>query len=157
MNQLSRNKILLTIIAVLFLSNIVMLIMFFRVKQHLEATRPKKLGFTEKLKTDVGFTPQQMAVYEPKRDKFWASVRHQFDSMKNNKVGFYHFMYDPTIPDSVLEAKADAIGMQQRNLDLFVVRHFKDIRTLCTPEQLPRYDSLLPPLIERMTARPERK
>ena len=66
-------------------------------------------------------------------------------------------MYDPSVPDSVIEAKADIIGKQQKDLDLFVIRHFKDIRTLCTPDQLPKYDSLLPPLIERMTARPERK
>lgn len=157
MNPLSRNKILLTIIAVLFLSNIVMLIMFFRVKQQMEDAKPKKLGFTEKLKTDVGFTPQQMSLYEPKRDRFWESVRKQFDSIKNTKVEFYHYMYDPSVPDSVLDAEADAIGKQQKNLDLFVVRHFKDIRKMCTPEQLPKYDSLLPPLIERMTARPGRK
>jgi hypothetical protein len=118
---------------------------------------PKRLGFTEKLKNEVGFSPQQMAIYEPKRDKFWAAVRRQFDTIKNTKIDFYHFMYDPSIPDSTLQAKADEIGRQQTNLDLFVVRHFKDIRMLCTPQQLPKFDSLLPPLIERMTARPERK
>lgn len=66
-------------------------------------------------------------------------------------------MYDPSVPDSILELRADGIGEQQRNLDLFVVKHFKEIRKICTHEQLPKYDSLLPALIERMTARPERK
>lgn len=155
MNQVSRNKILLTIIAILLLTNIVMLVFFLKKKPGQEGS--KRLGFTEKLKNDVGFTQQQMEVYQPKRDKFWAKVREQFDTIKKTKVDFYHYMYDPAVPDSVIEAKADVIGKQQSDLDLFVVRHFKDIRTLCTPEQLPKYDSLLPPLIERMTARPERK
>jgi hypothetical protein len=157
MNQFSRNKVLLTIIAILFLTNIVMLVLFLRVRSQIEAAAPKKLGFTEKLKNEVGFTPQQMAVYEPKRDKFWVNVRQRFDTIKNTKVAFYNLMYDPTVPDSILHARADLIGSQQKNLDLFVVRHFKDIRKLCTPTQLPKYDSLLPPLIDRMTARPERK
>lgn len=155
MNQVSRNKILLTIIAILLVTNIVMLALFLKKKPHEEG--PKRLGFSEKLKNDVGFTAQQMAIFEPKRDKFWAKVREQFDTIKKTKVDFYHYMYDPGVPDSIVEAKADIIGRQQRDLDLYVVRHFKDIRTLCTPQQLPRYDSLLPPLIERMTARPERK
>ena len=98
-----------------------------------------------------------MSAYQARRDKFWASVREQFDSIKNTKVAFYNLMYDPSVPDSVLQARADMIGEKQKNLDLFVVKHFKNIRTMCTPEQLPKYDSLLPPLIERMTARPERK
>ena len=155
MNQLSRNKVLLTIIAILLVTNIVMLVLFLRMKPH--AQEPKRLGFTEKLKNQVGFSAQQMAVYEPKKKVFWNRVRERFDEIKKTKEDFYKNMYDPSVPDSSLEAKADMIGKQQKELDLFVIRHFKEIRTLCTPEQLPKYDSLLPPLIERMTARPERK
>jgi periplasmic protein CpxP/Spy len=155
MNQLSGNKVLLTIIAILLITNIVMLVLFLQMKPHHQ--EPKKLGFTEKLKNQVGFSAQQMSVFEPKKKAFWASVRERSAEIKKTKEDFYHYMYDPTVPDSVIEAKADVIGTQQKDLDLFVIRHFKDIRSLCTPEQLPRYDSLLPPLIERMTARPERK
>jgi protein CpxP len=155
MNQLSRNKVLLTIIAILLVTNIVMLVLFLRMRPGLQ--EPKKLGFTEKLKNQVGFSAQQMAVFEPKKKVFWNSVRARFDEIKKTKEDFYNYMYDPTVPDSVLESKAEIIGKQQKDLDLFVIKHFKDIRTLCTPEQLPKYDSLLPPLIERMTARPGRK
>lgn len=130
-----------------------MLVLFLRMRPE----PPKKLGFTDKLRNTVGFTPQQMSVYESKRDRFWTSVRQQFDSIRDTKIKFYHLMYDPSVPDSVLQSRANDIGTQQRNLDLFVVRHFKDIRKLCTHEQLPKYDSLLPALIERMTARPVRK
>lgn len=154
MNQLSRNKILLSIISILLITNVVMLVLFLRIEK---PEPPKKLGFTEKLKNEVGFTEQQMSVYVTRRDKFWASVRQQFDSIKDTKIQFYHLMYDPSVADSVLGSRADSIGIQQRNLDLFVVKHFKDIRKLCTHEQLPKYDSLLPALIDRMTARPERK
>lgn len=156
MNQLPGNKILLTIIAILLITNVVMLVLFLRIKRP-EHQERKKLGFTEKLKNDVGFTPQQMAVFEPKKKAFWKRVRERFDEIKKTKEDFYHQMYDPTIPDSVIEAKAEMIGKQQKELDLHVIRHFKEIRTLCTPEQLPKYDSLLPALIERMTARPGRR
>jgi periplasmic protein CpxP/Spy len=155
MNQLSRNKVLLTIIAILLITNIVMLVLFLKMKPHIQ--EPKRLGFTEKLRTQVGFSPQQMAVFEPKKTIFWKRVRERSAEIKKTKEDFYKFMYDPSVPDSVLEAKADIIGEQQKDLDLFVIRHFKEIRTLCTQDQLPKYDSLLPPLIERMTARPGRK
>lgn len=154
MNQLSRNKVLLTIIAVLLITNLVMLVMFFRMnKPHHEAKTP---GFTERLKKDVGFTEDQMAVFEPKKKAFWTNMRQRFDGIKQTKVDFYNYMYDPSVSDSVMEAHAKVIGDQQKELDLFVIRHFKDVRKMCTEEQLPKYDSLLPTIIERMTARPRR-
>jgi periplasmic protein CpxP/Spy len=156
MNQFSGNKILLTIIAILLITNVVMLVLFLRLEKPASAEN-KRLGFTEKLKNQVGFTPEQMAIFEPKKKAFWKNVRERFDEIKQTKENFYYQLYDSTISDSVLQAKAEVIGRQQMELDLQVIRHFRDIRKLCTPKQLPKYDSLLPPLIERMTARPERK
>jgi protein CpxP len=153
MNQVSGNKILLAIIAVLIITNIVMLVLFLRMKKP-EAATTKKLGFTEKLKNEVGFTSEQMAVFEPRKKAFWKTMRERFEDMKKTKEAFYYQLYDPSIKDSVIESKAEVIGKQQKELDLFVIRHFKEVRALCTPQQLPKYDSLVPALIERLTARP---
>ena len=154
MNQLSRNRVLLTIIAVLLITNVVMLVLFFRMQKPAEKPRT---SFTERLKTEVGFTAEQMAVYEPKKKAFWSRMRERFDEIKKTKEDFYFLMYDPNVNDSVLNVKADSIGNQQKELDLFVIRHFKDVRKMCTPEQLPKYDSLLPSIVERMTTRSRKK
>jgi hypothetical protein len=156
MNQLSRNKILVSIIAILLITNLAMLVMFFRVCKPAHA-EIKKPGFTERLKTEVGFTPEQMAVFEPKKKAFWNIMKNRFEEIKKTKESFYHQMYDPTISDSTLQLKAEVIGNQQKELDLQVIRHFREVRKMCSPEQLPKYDSLLPLIIERMTARPEKK
>jgi hypothetical protein len=154
MNQVSRNKILLLIIAILLITNIVLLVLYLRITP--APPELKRPGFTEKLKNEVGFTPEQMAVFEPKKKAFWNRMRQRFEEIKKTKEDFYYQMYDPKIPDSVLETKAEVIGEQQKELDLHVIRHFKDVRTLCTPEQLPKFDSLLPSIIKRMTERPRR-
>lgn len=155
MNQLSRNKVLLSIIAVLLITNLVMLFWFFNM--HRPGKEQKSPGFTEQLKTNVGFTKEQMAEFEPRKNLFWENMRKRFNDIKAAKVELYQFMYDPNAPDSLMETKAEVIGDQQKEMDLYVVRHFKEVRKLCTPEQLPKFDSLLPPIIERMTARPARK
>jgi len=157
MNQLSRNKVLITIIAILLITNLVMLYFFFRVQHHGQPETSKRLGFTERLKKDVGFTPEQMAVFEPRKKDFWKEMRSKFDTIKDTKVAFYSLLYDASVPDSLLESRASVIGEQQKDLDLFVIRHFKDVRKMCTPEQLPKYDSLMPAIIERMTTSPARK
>lgn len=155
MNSVSRNKILLSIIAILLITNIGMLIFFLRCNR--QPVEEKRKGFTERLKTEVGFTPQQLEIFEPKKKAFWDRMRARFDEIKKTKEDFYYQMYDPSIPDSVIARKADLIGDQQKELDLQVIRHFKDVRTMCTPEQLPKFDSLLPAIIQRMTERPVKK
>jgi len=155
MNSLTRNKTLLVIIAILLLTNVAMLVFF------MKCNRPpgenKRIGFTERLRKEVGFTPQQMSVFEPKKKAFWDNMRVRFDEIKRTKEDFYYQMYDPAVPDSIINNKAEIIGDQQKELDLYVIRHFKDVRTLCTPDQLPKFDSLLPHIIKRMTDRPERR
>lgn len=155
MNQVARNKILLFIIVILLVTNIGMLLFLLRMKS--SPAQQKRLGFTEKLKSQVGFTPQQMDEFEPKKKAFWKNMRERYEAIRQTKKNFYFQLYDPSIPDSTLESKAEVIGEQQKELDLFVIRHFKDVRRMCTPQQLPKYDSLLPALIDRMTERPERK
>lgn len=155
MNNISRNRILITIIGVLLITNVTVAWFFFNHKCTEEP--PKGPGFTERLKKEVGFTPDQMKVFEPKKKVFSEKMHERFEKLKKTKENFYYQMYDASIPDSVIEAKADVIGDDQKEIDLMVIHHFKDIRTLCTDEQRPKYDSLLPLIIHRMTVLPGKK
>ncbi len=150
MNNIKKNKTLLFIIVILLLTNVMMLIFFFNMTGAPKSEEPRRISFTDRLKTQVGFSDEQIEAYEPRRNVFWKEMRQTFDSIKDTKKNFYYMVYDPSIPDSVIVERSEVIGDQQKNLDLLVIRHYKDVRTLCTPEQLPRFDSLLPPIIERM-------
>ncbi len=149
MNALSKNKILLTIIAVLLLTNITLLILLSKSKQHRDR-EPHPISFNERVRTEVVLRDEQMSIFLPKRTAFWEGLRNRFDEIKQSKQEFYARMYDSTFTDSIMEAKAQIIGNQQKELDLFVIRHFQDIRKICTPEQLPRYDSIMPGIITMM-------
>ncbi len=150
MNSIKKNKTLLFIIVILLLTNVMMLIFFFTMTGAGKAEEPKRISFTERLKTQVGFSEEQIAAYEPKRNEFWKEMRQRFDSIRDTKKQFYFLIYNPSVPDSALVERSELIGDQQKNLDLRVIRYYKDVRTLCTPEQLPKFDSLIPPIIERM-------
>lgn len=151
----SRNKVLLAIIVFLLLANIGMLVFIFKTSRPSEPQ--KGPGFTERLRKEVGFSEDQMKVFEPRKKAFWNSMRDRFEKMKNTKENFYFQLYDASIPDSILVIRAEAIGDQQRDMDLFVIRHFKDTRKLCTEQQLVKFDSLLPSIIHRMTEIPGKR
>jgi periplasmic protein CpxP/Spy len=155
MSNESKNKILISIIAILLLANIGMLIFFEGIKKHggKDNNDAGKVhsGITDLLKKEVGFSDTQLAQYKTMRKEHWDKMKPLFDEMNNTKTRFYNLLDDPSVNDSLLNNMADSIGIRQKNIDLQIFHHFKEVGNLCTPEQQPKFDSLVVRVIKRMT------
>jgi periplasmic protein CpxP/Spy len=147
----TRNKWLIGIIAILLLSNIALL--FFSLRPDPEKQRKDRpgLGFSEFLRKDVGFTPEQMKVFDSMRDEHFKRMRPMFENITNTKNNFYFRLSDTTLNDSNLYEVAAPIGKEQVELDVLIFRHFRRVRNMCTPEQQQRFDSLFPQIVKKMT------
>ena len=73
-----------------------------------------------------------------------------FDDLGASKDHFYQLLGKPGIADSVLQAAAADIGKKQAALDLQFFQNFMSIRKLCTEQQLPKFDSVMPNLASKM-------
>jgi len=150
---LNNNKLLLFVVAVSLLANIVMLIYFVwsRESSRRNLHREKQISpialFLEK---QVGFNQQQMAAYNELRQQNRKKMSPLFEDIRLTKVRFYQYLKQPDTPDSVLKAGAALIGDKQSGLDFHTFQNFKQVRTLCTPEQRLKYDSLISGVIEQM-------
>ena len=150
---LNNNKALLFIIAVLLVTNIAMVIFFFAVKP---CGRPedRRLSPGEAmayfLKNDVKFSPEQLQQFDSLRKEHKKVIKPLFRNMNAVKDDFYRHISDASVPDSLLNGQLDSIAVAQKQLDRTMFYHFRQVRTLCTPEQLPLYDSLVQHLIQRM-------
>ena len=67
-------------------------------KPHIQET--KRLGFTDKLKNQVGFSQQQMAVFEPKKKVFWTRVREKFDEKLSPAQWTSRYVDNPSFDQS---------------------------------------------------------
>ena len=54
------------------------------------------------------------------------------------------------ISDSLINAGADSIAQKQETLDMQMFRYFKNIRNICTPDQLQKFDSTIKNEVARM-------
>jgi hypothetical protein len=79
-----------------------------------------------------------------------------FADIRKAKISFYANVNKPQINEAEMEALSLDIAKKQQAIELQAFRNFRDIRALCTPEQLPRYDSLMPQVIQNMWF-PERR
>ena len=154
MSKPASNKVLVLIICVLLLTNIAVLAWLFWPKHR--PIENERMGATELLKSDVGFSPEQLASYKSLKDKQKETVRPLFERMRNTKDSLFGLLADSLVTDSTLNTLTDHIAANQKALDLLAFHHFSEVRKICRPEQRAVYDSMVIKMFHRM-GRPQNK
>jgi Spy/CpxP family protein refolding chaperone len=148
----SKNRSLIFIIAVLLLTNIAVLAYFLWYKK---PARPpeghdRSRGIELPLQNEVGFNEEQMSQYKQMRDEQMKAIKPMFDDMRKAKDSLFRMISSDNTSDSSVNAVGDAIAKKQKEMDLRMYSHFKRIRSLCTPAQLPKYDSVIQRMMRKM-------
>lgn len=150
---LNNNKALLFIIAVLLITNIAMIVFFFCMrpsgKWDDHSFSPGD-AMARSLKNEVKFSAEQLKQFDSLRKEHRKEIRPLFKKMNAIKDHFYQHISEASVNDSLLNNGLDSIAVMQRTLDKSMFYHFREVRALCTPEQLPLYDTLVQHLLKRM-------
>jgi hypothetical protein len=149
-----RNRNLLIIIGVLLLTNIGVLVYFLGQKKPAKPATShnerERIGIADMLQKEVGFTDEQTARYKQLKEKQKETIRPMYDDMRKTKDSLFRLLSYPETPDSLVDKVTDAIARKQKALDLQTFQHFKRVRTICTPEQLEKYDSMVLRMFRKM-------
>ncbi len=152
----SVNKVLLIIIVVLLLANIAMVFMFVLPSGKRGYRGDSRLGvdsgMSATLREKVGFTQKQISDYLELRSKKRPALKDQFAKLRTTKEQFYFTMYEGN--DSSAAKYGDSLAMRQKSVDSTMRMYFIDIRKLCTPEQLPQFDTVMKKMVWKMIGKP---
>lgn len=150
----SKYRMLIFLVVFLLLTNIAMLLYFTMYNR--PAGKPgarnekRGPGITSFLQNDLGFSKQQMELLDSLKKQHRSSIKPLFDELGKSKDNFYQLIGKPGVTDSVLQSAASEIGRRQAALDLQFFQNFISLRTLCTGQQLTKFDSVMPVLASRM-------
>lgn len=147
---MSRNKLLLFIVAILLLANVVLLYFLFKGESNSKSQPRERRGISEQLKNDVGFNEEQLKAYELRREKHMGEMKGLFEELRQTKEQFFTTVQNPQAADSIIQRGANTIAEKQKLIDLQTHAYFTDLRKICTPDQLPKFDSLYQQVIKRM-------
>lgn len=158
MTNPARSKNLLSIIVILVLTNILVLGYFLWFKKSHRKPEPEKerVGISDMLQKEVGFTDEQLTAYRELKDRQRESMRPMFEDMRRAKDSLFRLLSDPNVTDSALNHAGDAIAARQKSLDLQAFQHFKTVRAICKPDQQEKYDSMILRMFRKM-GRPQKK
>ena len=146
------------IIAFLLVTNIAMLLFFIFSKPCTNSPKPKEENLVSTfLKDEIKFDDQQMDVYQQVRKKDFEKARPMLQALSESKNNFYQNIHHDDVPDSVVKKSVSVIGKKQIIVDMQMLQHFKNVRNICTPQQLPKFDSLFKTVIAKITAGKHRK
>ncbi len=159
-NPQNKNKVFLSIIGILLVANIAM-VSFFLLKKdgnRREKQRPdRKTMIANFLKTEIGFDTLQLQQYDT------LSVRHKeraikmFDSAGSSKDKQFKELAAANFSDSAMRSIAERSAATQRIMELNMFAHLKNVRLLCTPGQLPKFDSLFVKMLNRKNGEGRKK
>ncbi len=146
----SKNKILLITVIILLLTNIAMLAFFLSKDPGKKgAHNGREAAMAEFLKNDIGFTAQQMQDYDTISKKHREKVKAIFDEMRSSKEQQLKELGTAGFSDSAINLAVDRSAENQKMIERGMLVHFTEIRKLCTPEQLPKFDSLFYKVMSR--------
>jgi len=158
-NKQNRSKVFLTIIGILLVANIAM-ITFFIMKKDTDRhqKRPdRKEMIANFLKNEIGFSTAQLQQYDTLSTRHRENIKIMFDSLRSTKDKQFKDLTAGNFSDSVINSVAEQSAVSQKIMELQMFNHLKNIRMLCTPEQLPKFDSLFVKVLNRRNSEGRKK
>ncbi|MBN8666250.1 MAG: hypothetical protein J0M30_02025 [Chitinophagales bacterium] len=165
-DYIRNNKALVIILLILVLSNAALLFFLFAKrpvkKTGTEATSTQRGGgmreyMKKTLRDSIGFTDAQIAIYDTMGTRHKDLMKPLFATLQARKDSLYKLLMQPDVADAVRENYLDLIAQDQRNIDDRIFYHFSELRKICAPDQLPRFDSVIQGMIKKMIAGPPRR
>jgi hypothetical protein len=141
MKAITSNKWVLLLILTLVATNLVLAFIAFSQKQSSEVDNSfrKQLGLTE----------EQAKTFDEKKKHYFATMKPSWEKVAELKDSLYQHLGDADVSDSLIASYVDRWHAINHESDIKLFLHFREMRTHCTPDQQPRFDSVVTKMVSR--------
>ena len=113
--------------------------------------RPEVARF---LSHELNFTDEQESKFKILREDHHSKVESLRDQNKNLHDEFFNLMNASPSDSSKALALADSIAALQKQIELITFYHFQQVRTICSPEQQKKFDTVINEALHMMAPKP---
>ncbi len=141
MNTFS-NKTLVFVLALLLLGNLIFVgLLFFNREPGKKVSAERRGPLTTYVKNDIGFSETQMMAFDSIKAQHKKQVGKWFDDIRNEKMDVYRKLGSMQFSDSAIAEAARFAAQKQESMEKMMLTNIKDIRNICTPEQMQKFDT----------------
>jgi protein CpxP len=146
-----RNRTLIIVIAVLLVSNLLLLGVY------LFGSPAKKTNTAPKNdRSPVEYMTKELKLDSSQREQFrelWESVqkknRELYDSIRFQRESLYTNLKTEPQPDSIIHSITEKIAEFEKQISLNNYQHFRNVHAICDAEQQVRLDSVIARMVKR--------
>ena len=135
---MNRRKFYLLLIGLLIISNLATLFFMMQKRIHKPFDDGPKKVIIEKL----AFDEEQIVAYEKLIDQHIMDIRANDQKIIQLKKELYHLLLK-RYSNQEIDSLTNEIGCTQQEIERIHFNHFKGIKAICTPEQMPNFDLLV--------------
>lgn len=159
MNESKQKQVLLIIIAILIFANAVTLVMLFtnRPSHRKGGPNSRKNSMVTYLKKDLGFNDVQIATYDSLHKKHIEIVEEMFKEMRLEKKKSFKYLAEQGFSDSIIAITGNTISERQKGLEIKMLRHLREMRSIATPAQQAKFDTTFFKFMTREKGRKKNK
>ena len=142
-NESKQKRALLIIITILVLANVTTLAILFTHKpsHKRESTDSHRASIVNYLKKDLGFNDVQIAAYDSLHKKHMDSVQSIFNDIRLEKEKRFKYLAAQNFSDSAITVAANTMNEKQNALEVKMLRHLRELRSIGTPAQQSKFDT----------------
>lgn len=145
----SRSKWLVLIVFILIITNAVSLFFLLNNRKQDSRGEHRRSAIKNFLKNDVGFSEAQLTAFDSMSQSHRNSIRPLYDGLAKKRESILGEAAHQNFQDSSIRIAAKEISESQVTFEEGMLNHLREIRSICTPDQLPRFDSGFYKLITR--------
>ena len=135
---MNRSKFYLLLIGLLIISNLATVFFVMQKRNYKPYNDGPKKIIIEKL----AFDKEQTVAYEKLIDQHKKDIRTNDQKIIQLKKELYSLLLEGNTKQKI-DSLTIEIGRTQQEIERIHLNHFKDIKTICTPEQMPNFDLLV--------------
>ena len=148
----NKTKVFLVIITILLIANIGML-SFILMKKGSDkpggGRMDRKEIISNFLKKDIGFNEQQIIQFDTLSSLNNKEIGTAFNNHRNSKTEQLKYLAANNFSDSAINLEVEKMAESHKTIETAMINHIKNIRAICTPAQLPKFDSLFIKIFNR--------
>ena len=140
MNNSTKNKFLIGIIALFILANIISIYLFWAVKPQPDRQKGTPAAFLIK---ELNLNEKQQEQLEVFREDHLSEAEPLRRELVKNKKMFFQLLQQNNVVDSQIINAEKAVTTVIGKLDLLAYDHFKKVRSICTETQKEKFDKII--------------
>ncbi len=151
----TRYRWMLFIVLVLLTSNIILAFMLTGFNADKKETRKKNEDRVSAWYAEVGLEQQQIDTFKLLKEEYFRVMKPVWNEIRDLKDSLYSNL-EKNPEDSLINHYLVQISQRNMVADKNTFSHFSRLRTMCTPDQQAKFDTIIPKMVNRPWNRPKK-